>query len=67
MECKKFVVALLLGTVAMPGLCADKIRVVNEGGIANEWTLAPGTKLPTPAYPKAYAANPTETGCGNAP
>ena len=34
----------------------DKIRIVNEGGIRDEWTLAPGTKLPVPAYPKSHEA-----------
>ena len=38
----------------------DKIRIVNEGGIRDEWTLAPGTKLPVPAYPKAHEANQAE-------
>lgn len=31
------------------------VRVVNEGGIRDAWTLAPGQKLAAPGYPSAYA------------
>jgi len=40
---------------------AEKIRVVNEGGIREAWTLAPGVKLPVPAYPVEYATSQAET------
>lgn len=57
----RLVVAFMAGIAAMPGLCAEKIRIVNEGGIRDEWTLAPDAKLPVPAYPKAYQAGQAET------
>lgn len=50
--------ASLLGAQAN---ASDKIRILNEGGIRDEWTLAPGAKLPVPAYPEAYAASQAET------
>ena len=34
---------------------ARAVRVVNEGGIRDAWTLAPGQKLAAPGYPAAYA------------
>ena len=34
---------------------ADGIRIVNEGGIREEWMLAPGSTLAVPVYPPAYA------------
>ncbi len=39
---------------AAAGLAADKIRVVNEGGIRDEWMLADGVKLVAPGYPSQY-------------
>lgn len=39
---------------------AADIRVVNEGGIRDEWTLPPGYKLAMPAYPADYASQPAE-------
>ncbi len=33
----------------------DRARIVNEGGIRSDWTLAPGTKLSAPGYPGAFA------------
>jgi hypothetical protein len=39
---------------------AQGIRVVNEGGIRDEWTLPAGTKLAVPAYPTDYANQPSE-------
>lgn len=41
--------------VATTAFAADKVRVVNEGGIRDEWTLAPGAKLAAPGYPAAFA------------
>ena len=37
------------------------IHVVNEGGIREAWTLAPGTQLAVPAYPPELSAAPAET------
>jgi len=36
--------------VAAPGLAAEKVRIVNEGGIKDQWTLAEGAKLAAPGY-----------------
>ncbi|HRO62237.1 hypothetical protein [Thermomonas sp.] len=49
--------ALALSTSAW---AADKIPVVNEGGIARQWTLAPGASLPVPAYPEIYKSSGAE-------
>lgn len=44
---------MVMAAVAAPGLAAEKVRVVNEGGIKDQWTLAEGTKLAAPGYPAA--------------
>lgn len=36
--------------------CAQSVRVVNEGGIADVWMLADGVELAAPGYPAAFAA-----------
>lgn len=56
------VTALCLGLLLASGTASagDKIRIVNEGGIAAAWTLAPGASLPVPAYPEAYAQDQKE-------
>lgn len=51
---------VLLLTASGQAAAAEKIRVVNEGGIRDAWTLAPGAKLPVPAYPVEYAASQAE-------
>ena len=33
----------------------DKVRIANEGGIREDWMLAPGAKLSAPGYPGAFA------------
>ena len=33
----------------------DRVRIVNEGGIRSDWTLAPGATLSAPGYPGAFA------------
>lgn len=38
----------------------DRIRVVNEGGIREAWTLPPGSRLPVPGYPDAFAERQSE-------
>ena len=47
-------VLLALAFVGQVG-AQQKVRVVNEGGIRDEWTLAPGAKLVAPGYPAAFA------------
>lgn len=46
--------------IASAAVAAGDIKVANEGGIKDAWTLAPGTALPVPAYPQAYADNQSE-------
>lgn len=53
MRISAFVACITLAAVAAPGLAADKVRVVNEGGIKDQWTLAEGAKLAAPGYPAA--------------
>ena len=43
-----------------PALATDMIRVVNEGGIRDEWTLPAGYKLALPAYPAEHAGQQAE-------
>lgn len=54
----------LAGLLALAACAAvhaeDKIRIANEGGIRDAWTLPPGATLPVPAYPEAYRANQAE-------
>ena len=52
--------ALLMALSCWAALAADSIRVVNEGGIRDEWTLPAGFKLATPTYPSEYAAHQAE-------
>lgn len=48
-------VAMSLGLFATAGNAADRVRIVNEGGIRDEWMLADGVKLAAPGYPAAFA------------
>lgn len=53
--------ALLLGvTISMGVFAADKIQVVNEGGIGEAWALPSGTRLAVPLYPAQYAEQKAE-------
>ena len=47
-----FAITLLLASGAQ---AHERVRIVNEGGIRGEWTLAPGAKLSAPGYPGAFA------------
>ncbi|GAB2508206.1 hypothetical protein GCM10027084_24120 [Pseudoxanthomonas sangjuensis] len=47
-----FVFALL--AVAGTGLAADRYRIVNEGGIRDDWALADGVEVAAPGYPAAF-------------
>lgn len=44
-----------LAATAVNAQTLRDVRVVNEGGIRDAWTLAPGQKLAAPGYPAAYA------------
>src|SRR5688500_6623098 len=52
--------ALLIASTCASAFAADMIRVVNEGGIRDVWTLPAGFKLATPTYPTEYAAQQAE-------
>ena len=52
--------ALLMALSCAPAVAADMIRVVNEGGIRDEWTLPAGYKLALPAYPAEHAGQQAE-------
>ncbi len=60
MKGQSLLACLFLGLSCAPAGAQDKIRVVNEGGIRDEWSLASGTKLPVPAHPPAYAGHQGE-------
>lgn len=49
---------LLLASAS--GWAADQVRVVNEGGIKNAWTLPAGARLPTPVYPPQFSGSALE-------
>ena len=44
---------------ALPAVAADKIPVVDEAHLGEQWTPVPGTLL-MPPYPPAYASDPEE-------
>lgn len=46
---------VLLSLVAGPVLAAEKVSIVNEGGIRDQWMLADGVQLAAPGYPAAFA------------
>lgn len=49
-------VALCLSIAAITASAADRVRIVNEGGIRDEWMLADGVKLAAPGYPADFVA-----------
>lgn len=53
----KIVAALgvCLGLYATSSAAADRVRVVNEGGIRDQWMLADGVNLAAPGYPADFA------------
>lgn len=53
---KTWVAAVLIGLLPMAGAAADRVRIVNEGGIGDRWMLADGVKLVAPGYPAAFTA-----------
>ncbi|HOZ23889.1 MAG TPA: energy transducer TonB, partial [Thermomonas sp.] len=52
---KKAVLIALALAAGSGAQAQDRVRVVNEGGIRGDWTLAPGTQLSAPGYPGAFA------------
>jgi hypothetical protein len=53
MRIATLILGVVVAAVAAPGLAGEKVRIVNEGGIKDQWTLAEGTKLAAPGYPAA--------------
>ena len=52
----KGAISIALTLVLASGAYAqDRVRIANEGGIRNDWMLAPGAKLSAPGYPGAFA------------
>lgn len=51
---RKISIAMLV-MLAFGAHAQDRVRVVNEGGIRSDWTLAPGSTLSAPGYPGAFA------------
>ncbi len=48
-------VAFSLCALAAVAQAEDRARIVNEGGIRDQWMLADGIKLAAPGYPAAFA------------
>lgn len=48
-------VAFSLCALAAVAHAEDRVRIVNEGGIRDQWMLADGVKLAAPGYPAAFA------------
>jgi len=53
MRIATLMVGVVVAVVAAPGLAGEKVRIVNEGGIKDQWMLAEGVKLAAPGYPAA--------------
>jgi len=49
------ILLVVMASLTSPSHAAHPVRVVNEGGIRDEWMLADGVKLVAPAYPAAFA------------
>ena len=47
--------AFSLCALAAVAQAEDRARIVNEGGIRDQWMLADGVKLAAPGYPAAFA------------
>lgn len=54
MRTKVAALAAFTTLYAAAGMAADKVRIVNEGGIRDEWMLADGVKLVAPGYPSDF-------------
>jgi len=55
MDRRIVVAGVLLSLVAAAALAEDRVRIVNEGGIRDQWMLADGIKLAAPGYPADFA------------
>ena len=58
MDVRKMLFAALFAA-ALPAAAGERIPIVDEGGIAGQWTAVAGAQL-MPPYPPAYAGNPDE-------
>jgi hypothetical protein len=60
MRSRTLILATLVAAAALPAFAADnRIPIVDEGKLGDQWTLVPGTQL-MPPYPEAYAKSPEE-------
>src|SRR5687768_1609206 len=50
----KLLVACVFSLVSIHVVAAEQARIVNEGGIKDQWTLAEGVKLAAPGYPAQF-------------
>jgi len=48
-------IAMLVAVHATSSMAGDRVRVVNEGGIRDQWMLADGVALVAPGYPADFA------------
>ncbi|TKR30770.1 hypothetical protein FCE95_11770 [Luteimonas gilva] len=53
---KRWVLAAAIGLLALGDACAERVRVVDEGGLRGAWSLREGAALEAPAYPAEFAA-----------
>lgn len=53
---KRWMLAGAIGLFACGNAFAERVRVVDEGGLREAWTLADGASLGAPAYPAEFAA-----------
>jgi hypothetical protein len=51
----RLLVAFSLCALAAVAQAKDAVRIVNEGGIRDQWMLADGIQLAAPGYPAAFA------------
>lgn len=48
--------ALVVSSVAVSAAASDKYKIVNEGGIREDWAAGDGAKFNAPGYPAAFAS-----------
>lgn len=50
-----FAALALLAMFSLPASAADPYKIVNEGGIREDWAAADGAKFTAPGYPASFA------------
>ena len=48
--------ALVVSSLAVSAAASDKYKIVNEGGIREDWAAGDGAKFNAPGYPAAFAS-----------